>query len=119
MVPELVHPPEYSQRRPEIMRSKKVIHVVSCHAEGEVGDVIVGGVTPPPGGNAFNSTVCGGWDSSATTSSMGSSQLDAKKTTRTRRLLAKKHLNRSFFMIFFGFSLFPKVRLCKRLRRLR
>lgn len=31
------------------MRSSKVIHVVSCHAEGEVGDVIVGGVTPPPG----------------------------------------------------------------------
>ncbi len=31
------------------MRSSKVIHVVSCHAEGEVGDVIVGGVSPPPG----------------------------------------------------------------------
>ncbi len=31
------------------MRSSKTIHVVSCHAEGEVGDVIVGGVTPPPG----------------------------------------------------------------------
>ncbi len=31
------------------MRSCKVIHVVSCHAEGEVGDVIVGGVMPPPG----------------------------------------------------------------------
>ena len=31
------------------MRSSKVIHVVSCHAEGEVGDVIVGGVRPPPG----------------------------------------------------------------------
>src|SRR5277367_2353978 len=31
------------------MRSAKVIHVVSCHAEGEVGDVIVGGVPPPPG----------------------------------------------------------------------
>lgn len=31
------------------MRSSKVIHVVSCHAEGEVGDVIVGGVVPPPG----------------------------------------------------------------------
>jgi proline racemase len=26
-----------------------VIHVVSAHAEGEVGDVIVGGVAPPPG----------------------------------------------------------------------
>lgn len=31
------------------MRSCKTIHVVSCHAEGEVGDVIVGGVAPPPG----------------------------------------------------------------------
>ncbi len=31
------------------MRSTKVIHVVSCHAEGEVGDVIVGGVAAPPG----------------------------------------------------------------------
>ena len=31
------------------MRTTKIIHVVSCHAEGEVGDVIVGGVTPPPG----------------------------------------------------------------------
>ncbi len=25
------------------------IHIVNCHAEGEVGDVIVGGVAPPPG----------------------------------------------------------------------
>jgi len=31
------------------MRSTKTIHVLSCHAEGEVGDVIIGGVTPPPG----------------------------------------------------------------------
>ena len=31
------------------MRSRKIVHVVSCHAEGEVGDVIVGGVAPPPG----------------------------------------------------------------------
>ena len=31
------------------MRSTKVIHTVSAHAEGEVGDVIVGGVAPPPG----------------------------------------------------------------------
>lgn len=29
------------------MRTSKVIHVVGCHAEGEVGDVIVGGVAPP------------------------------------------------------------------------
>ena len=31
------------------MRASKVIYVVSCHAEGEVGDVVVGGVAPPPG----------------------------------------------------------------------
>jgi proline racemase len=31
------------------MRTSKVVHIVSCHAEGEVGDVIVGGVAPPPG----------------------------------------------------------------------
>ena len=31
------------------MRTSKTVHVVSCHAEGEVGDVIVGGVAPPPG----------------------------------------------------------------------
>ena len=31
------------------MQSSRIIHVVSCHAEGEVGDVIVGGVAPPPG----------------------------------------------------------------------
>lgn len=31
------------------MRSTKVVHVISAHAEGEVGDVIVGGVAPPPG----------------------------------------------------------------------
>ena len=31
------------------MRTSKIIHIVSCHAEGEVGNVIVGGVAPPPG----------------------------------------------------------------------
>ncbi len=31
------------------MRSVKTIHVISAQAEGEVGDVIVGGVQPPPG----------------------------------------------------------------------
>lgn len=31
------------------MRTTKIIHVISAHAEGEVGDVIVGGVLPPPG----------------------------------------------------------------------
>ena len=31
------------------MRSKTSIKVIQCHAEGEVGDVITGGVLPPPG----------------------------------------------------------------------
>lgn len=31
------------------MRSTRQVHVVGCHAAGEVGDVIVGGVAPPPG----------------------------------------------------------------------
>ena len=31
------------------MRSTRTLHVVSAHAGGEVGDVIVGGVAPPPG----------------------------------------------------------------------
>lgn len=31
------------------MRSSKLVQIVSCHCEGEVGDVIVGGVAPPPG----------------------------------------------------------------------
>jgi proline racemase len=31
------------------MRSSKAIQIIGCHAEGEVGDVIVGGVEPPPG----------------------------------------------------------------------
>ncbi len=35
------------------MRSSKTVHVVSCHAEGEVGDVIVGGVAPPPGASVW------------------------------------------------------------------
>ena len=40
---------KFAQREFTVMRSSKTIHVVSCHAEGEVGDVIVGGVAPPPG----------------------------------------------------------------------
>jgi proline racemase len=31
------------------MQARRAIQVVGCHAEGEVGDVIVGGVAPPPG----------------------------------------------------------------------
>ena len=33
---------------------KKPIVVVSCHAEGEVGDVIVEGVDPPPGNTIWD-----------------------------------------------------------------
>jgi proline racemase len=36
------------------MRSAKSIQIVGCHAEGEVGDVIVGGVTPPPGATVWD-----------------------------------------------------------------
>src|SRR6516165_7086703 len=35
------------------MRTSRIIHIVSCHAEGEVGDLIVGGVAPPPGGTLW------------------------------------------------------------------
>jgi proline racemase len=35
------------------MRARRVISIVGCHAEGEVGDVIVGGVLPPPGATMF------------------------------------------------------------------
>jgi len=31
------------------MRSSKSVQIINCHAEGEVGDVIVGGVASPPG----------------------------------------------------------------------
>ncbi|MEL7544598.1 MAG: proline racemase family protein, partial [Pseudomonadota bacterium] len=31
------------------MRSRRAIHVIAAHAEGEVGRVITGGVLPPPG----------------------------------------------------------------------
>jgi trans-L-3-hydroxyproline dehydratase len=31
------------------MKTGKIVHVVHVHAEGEVGDVVVGGVAPPPG----------------------------------------------------------------------
>jgi trans-L-3-hydroxyproline dehydratase len=35
------------------MRSHRLISLVGCHAEGEVGDVIIGGVLPPPGRTMF------------------------------------------------------------------
>jgi trans-L-3-hydroxyproline dehydratase len=35
------------------MRARRIISVVGCHAEGEIGDVIVGGVLPPAGATLF------------------------------------------------------------------
>lgn len=35
------------------MGFKRVISVVGCHAAGEVGDVIVGGVLPPAGATMY------------------------------------------------------------------
>jgi len=35
------------------MRSRRTITVVGCHAGGEVGNVVVGGVLPPPGTTVF------------------------------------------------------------------
>lgn len=35
------------------MNSSKLIHIVSCHAEGEVGNVIIGGVAAPKGGSLW------------------------------------------------------------------
>ena len=35
------------------MQARRAIQVVGCHAEGETGDVIVGGVLPPPGATMF------------------------------------------------------------------
>jgi proline racemase len=36
-----------------VMQTSQVITVVGCHAEGEVGRVITGGVLPPPGKSLF------------------------------------------------------------------
>jgi trans-L-3-hydroxyproline dehydratase len=35
------------------MRAQRAITVVGCHAGGEVGNVVVGGVLPPPGDSVF------------------------------------------------------------------
>jgi proline racemase len=35
------------------VRAKRSITVVGCHAGGEIGNVVVGGVTPPPGNTVF------------------------------------------------------------------
>ena len=35
------------------MRTKRAITVVGCHAEGEIGDVVTGGILPPTGATMF------------------------------------------------------------------
>ena len=35
------------------MRTSRTLTVVGCHAGGEVGNVVVGGVLPPPGEGVF------------------------------------------------------------------
>src|SRR5919201_232036 len=35
------------------MRAKRTLTVVGCHAGGEIGNVVVGGVLPPPGATVF------------------------------------------------------------------
>jgi proline racemase len=40
------------------MRTRRIISVVGCHAEGEIGDVIVGGVLPPAGATLFEQMEC-------------------------------------------------------------
>ena len=49
------------------MRSQRLISLVGCHAEGEVGDVIVGGVLPPPGDTMFDK-MQHAWSATTTTS---------------------------------------------------
>lgn len=39
------------------MRSRLAIRVVGCHAEGEIGDVIVGGVLPPAGATMMDKMI--------------------------------------------------------------
>ena len=48
-LPQTVATPLRSVESEAAMRSTRVVHVISAHAEGEVDDVIVGGVAPPPG----------------------------------------------------------------------
>src|SRR5919198_5327999 len=35
------------------MRARRTITVIGCHAGGEIGNVVVGGVLPPPGATVF------------------------------------------------------------------
>src|SRR5436309_15435111 len=36
------------------MQARRAITVVGCHAGGEIGNVVVGGVLPPPGESVFD-----------------------------------------------------------------
>ena len=40
------------------MRSSKIIRITSAHAEGDVGDVIVAGIAPPPGATIWEQRNC-------------------------------------------------------------
>src|ERR1700680_1458124 len=40
------------------MRSGRSITVIGCHAGGEIGNVVVGGVLPPPGATVFEQMQC-------------------------------------------------------------
>src|SRR5207244_8758798 len=35
------------------MRARRTLTVIGCHAGGEIGNVVVGGVLPPPGASVF------------------------------------------------------------------
>jgi proline racemase len=39
------------------MRAQRTLTVVGCHAGGEIGNVVVGGVLPPPGDTVFDQTL--------------------------------------------------------------
>ena len=58
------------------MRSTRIVHVISAHAEGEVGDVIVGGVAPPPGETL--------WEQSRSIATDETPQLPAERAPRRR-----------------------------------
>ena len=47
------HRPSVGRIWSSAMRSRRQITVVGCHAGGEVGNVVVGGVLPPPGATVF------------------------------------------------------------------
>ncbi len=46
--------PAIARRYARPMRAVRTITVVGCHAGGEIGNVVVGGVLPPPGATVFD-----------------------------------------------------------------